>query len=76
MHGDERFDLSCDHDLWIGAGRYSHDSDSLTLDFTILVRRGIRVDRLPSIKCGLEGKGNEIVLTQAEQTYPLERRLE
>lgn len=75
LYGDRRFDLTCERDRWIGGGTYDRTNESIRFDFGILMHRGEKVPKPPTIECGFEGKGNEIVLRLAGKSYSLLRKI-
>jgi hypothetical protein len=75
LYGNQRFDLFCEREAWVGSGRYEATGDRLRLDFDVLTRRGHMVGKPAPIEMTYEGRGNELALKWRELNLTWRRHL-
>jgi hypothetical protein len=76
MYPEDRFDLGCQDRIYLGGGRYRKSGNDVEFTFLLLARREEKLNRVPTVRAGLEGKGNEIILRLDNgQEYHLHRTL-
>lgn len=76
LYKEHQFDLACDGHVWVGEGRYEQMQTSVRFTFSTLVHRDEKLARAPDIEVHLQGRGNAIVLSGAnDRKYELTRKM-